>query len=75
MSDDKLSITGNIRVKTYTVLERAIEEGVEFGYNRAFKYTDHPTRETFLKEITNAIMLNIDEVFSFPELEDGGHDD
>ena len=70
MSNDRFSVMGEIRVRSYVVLERAIEEGFEAGFNRAYKYTEHPTREDFRREITNAIMLNIDEVFSFPELED-----
>lgn len=70
MSDDKLSVTGAMRVRTYVVLERAIEEGFDAGFSRAYKYTDQPSREDFRREIMNAIMLNIDEIFSFPELED-----
>jgi len=70
MEDGKISVEGSIRVRTHTLLSRAIEEGVEFGLRRAYKYTDAPDRETFLKEIMAAVMLNIDEVFIFPELED-----
>lgn len=66
----KVSIAGNIRVRTYNILTRAIEDGITFGWNRAYKYTDNPTPDVFHREITNAIMMNIDESFIFPELED-----
>ena len=70
MQDDKVEIEGSIKVRTYTLLSRAIEEGVEYGLRRAYKHTDKPDHETFLKEIMNAVMSNIDEVFVFPEMED-----
>lgn len=72
MEDEKISIGGSIKVRTYTLLSRAIEEGVEYGLRRAYKHTDKPDNDTFLREIMNAVMLNIDEVFVFPEMEDHG---
>lgn len=54
-----------MRVKSYRVLQRALEEGFEWGWQRAHKHTDKPTeamiRENVLREIGNAI----DEVFHF----------
>ena len=72
MEDEKISVEGSIKVRTYTLLSRAIEEGVEYGLRRAYKHTDRPDHEDFLREIMNAVMLNIDEVFVFPDLEDQG---
>ena len=56
-----------MRVKTYTVLERAVEEGVKYGYTRAFKYVDNPTRDAIEDEVVKAVMNQICEVFDFDE--------
>lgn len=72
--DKKVSINSAIQVRTYRVLERAIEEGIEYGWNRGVKYNnsdaiDSINAELFKREILSGIMLNIDEFFIFPELE------
>ncbi len=53
--------------KTYAILERAVEEGVLLGYRRAFKHTDNPSESAIADAITDAVMLTITDVFSFPE--------
>lgn len=74
VEDKKTSIYNVIHVRTYRVLERAIEEGIECGWNRGVKYNDNTissvNADSFKSEILSAIMLNIDELFIFPELED-----
>jgi hypothetical protein len=54
-----------MKVKTYIVLERAIEEGIGYGYRRAFKHTETPSEETIKNEILNAVMNSISEVIDF----------
>ena len=57
-----------MKPKTYRILERAIEEGVEVAWkNRVFKYEDNPSDERVVEIITNSIMLAIDEVFTFED--------
>jgi hypothetical protein len=34
-----------IRLNAYTIINRAIEEGVACGIARSFKYHEHPTEE------------------------------
>lgn len=58
-----------MRAKTYTILERAIEEGLTRGWNRAHKHTDKPSEEHIKNEILAAVMGNICEVFSFDDEE------
>lgn len=54
-----------MRVKSYRVLQRALEEGFEWGWQRAHKHTDTPTKavieENIIREIENAIA----DVFHF----------
>lgn len=56
-----------MRVKTYSILERAVEEGVQRGWNRAHKYVENPTEETVRQEILQAVMGSICEVFNFDD--------
>ena len=49
----------------YMLITRAVEEGVERGYTRAYKHTDSP-EEHFVKDtIVDAVMLEICEIASF----------
>lgn len=59
-----------MKVKTYVILERAIEEGVARGWNRAHKHVENPTPEHIMAEILQAVMVDICNVFSFDEIED-----
>ena len=56
-----------MRAKTYTILERAIEEGFRRGYQRAFKYVDNPTEDRIEEAVVNAIMGDICDVFTFDD--------
>lgn len=52
-----------MRVNNYVIVERAVEEGVNHGYRRAFKHTETPAHETIKDEIHRAIMSSLCEVF------------
>jgi len=54
-----------MKPRTYSILERAVEEGASAGYHRAHKYDDNPMQERIVAEISNAVMLAICEVFEF----------
>ena len=56
-----------MRVKTYLILERAVEEGARLGYRRAFKHVENPSEEQIVDALTEAIMLSVCEVFDFEE--------
>lgn len=56
-----------MKVKLYGIIERAIEEGIQLGYRRAFKHTDDPSEEAIVESISLAVMYNIDEVMSFDD--------
>jgi hypothetical protein len=49
--------------KAYTIIERAVEEGVRYGIQRAYKHVDdHPSKEHLETEITQAVMSALNEV-------------
>ena len=59
-----------LKVNVYEVLRRAIEEGTEYGYMRAYKHTDTPDEDTIKNEIVQGIMNSICEYFVFDDFEE-----
>lgn len=56
---------GGMKVKTYRVLQNAVEVGVNYGYNRAFKHNESPGEGDITEAIYQAVMNEICEAFSF----------
>lgn len=54
-----------LKANTYTVVVRAVEEGVYLGYRRAFKHLDSPTEETIIENIEREVMNALCEVIHF----------
>lgn len=53
--------------KSCVVLERAIEEGIEAGYRRAFKHIEKPTGDAIKESIFDYVMLEIGNYFTFSD--------
>lgn len=51
----------------YKLLERAVEEGVAYGYMRAYKYQDNPSVEHIQSEIYQGVMNSICEWFQLDD--------
>ena len=49
------------------ILERAIEDGIAYGYHRAHKYTETPDADLMQERISYGIWLEIDAIFAFDE--------
>ena len=60
-------VTSTVRVKAYEVMARAVEEGFRRGWVRAHKYVEKPEEAQIEEDVTNAILGEICEVFSFDE--------
>lgn len=56
-----------MKPKIRSILELAIENGLQFGYDRAHKHVDTPTRGAMVDSIDQAIWLEIDSYFDFTE--------
>ncbi len=65
MKRTKRTVTGDLRVRAYDVLRRAIEEGVEYGWRRAHKHTDAPDEETIKDQVVTGILNEVCEYFDF----------
>ena len=56
-----------MKVNEYKLIEKCVEDGIQFGLNRAFKYNDAPTDEEIVNEIVSAVMQELCEWFEFDE--------
>jgi len=56
-----------MKANEYAILERAVEEGVAYGWRRAHKYEENPSDLTLRNEIEQAVMNSICEVFNFAD--------
>ena len=63
--------SGDLRLRTYSILSNAVERGIDYGYRRAHKHTDAPDEFTVTDAIHTAVMDAISDVIEFPDVEDG----
>lgn len=63
----KPPVRGGIRVKAYDVLQRAVEDGLNYGWRRAHKHTDTPHEEATKDALFNGVMDEIASYFDFDE--------
>lgn len=52
-----------MKVRTYKVLEHAVEVGVHYGWNRAHKHEDSPPPESIRESIIYYVMNELTEWF------------
>ena len=59
-----------MKANTYEILQKCVEEGIQYGYNRSFKHLEegqHPTRDALAENIQQAIFTEICLYFSFED--------
>lgn len=54
-----------LELKTYQIVEEAVELGVQSGWQHAHKHTDTPDIETIKAYIAHDIMLLLDEIIKW----------
>lgn len=59
-----------MKPKTPLVLEMCIKNGIDFGWNRAHKYTDTPSENLLKQELENEVWNQICEWFYMGEKDD-----
>lgn len=67
MMRPKRPVRGGLKVRTYPVLCRAVEEGVAYGWQRAHKHVDAPDAQTIEQQIVTAVVNEICEYFDFDD--------
>jgi hypothetical protein len=55
-------------LKTYDIIQKAVEEGLEFGWNRAHKHEDLPSKEVIMSYLIKDIMNSLDEIIDFNKI-------
>jgi hypothetical protein len=58
-----------MKPKILPVLEMCIENGLAYGYRRAFKHNDNPTEEHVMAAIRDSIMHEFHEWFDFDKVD------
>ena len=56
-----------MKPKFFYLLEKAIEEGIDYGWRRAHKHSDSPSEGVIKEEISNAIFSSLHDYFTFDE--------
>jgi hypothetical protein len=67
-----VSVSGGLRVRSYEVLRHAVELGVDFGWRRAYRYSQTPPpddaeAERVREAIAEAVVGECCEWFQFEE--------
>lgn len=65
--DKKVEVTGEMRVRSYDVLYRAVEEGLGYGWHRAHKHTDSPDEDAIRQQMLDGVMSAVCEYFTFSD--------
>lgn len=60
-----------MKARTLKLLERCIEDGIAYGWQRAYKHDDDPPSEQIQDQIMLAIINEIHEWFEFEQGEFG----
>ena len=58
-----------MKPKFHKVLEMAVEQGVSYGYHRAYKHVENPTESAIVYSIVEQVMNSLDDWFKFGEEE------
>jgi DNA-binding MurR/RpiR family transcriptional regulator len=56
-----------MKPKFRNVLEMALEQGVQYGYNRAHKHLENPSESVIVDNIVESVMNSLYEWFDFEE--------
>lgn len=58
-----------LRVNTYAVVCRAVEEGIAYGWTRAHKHSDKPSKEHIMEQVEKHVIDALCEYIVFEEAE------
>ncbi len=56
-----------MRPKFYQLLVQCVEDGIEYGYNRAHKHMDNPPADVIKTNIEDGVLNAISEWFTFED--------
>lgn len=56
-----------MKAKEFELISKCIEDGVEYGISRAYKYNESPSRKDLSEEIQRALLNEICEWWHFED--------
>lgn len=62
---NKLDVKGAVSLDSYAVFCRAVEEGINWGFLRAHKYSNKPSEEFLKQHIQREVENSVTEYFKF----------
>ena len=63
----KVPVQGGMTVRAYSVLSRAVEDGVAYGWRRAHKHTSTPDENSIVDQIVTGVLNEICLYFDFSD--------
>jgi hypothetical protein len=63
----RLHPRAELKINTYVVISRAVEEGITRGWYRAHKHTDTPSEPTIKSEIEKEVLNSLTEIISWSD--------
>jgi hypothetical protein len=54
-----------LKINTYKIISQAVEDGIAYGFNRAYKHTDTPGAEHIKDQIEQAVLNELCDVINF----------
>jgi len=71
MADQPTAAVQGLPFKAYTIVSRAVEEGIAYGIRRVFKYNQEPLSEDLMlreaDRLVDAVMMELCEIVDFDE--------
>jgi hypothetical protein len=68
ITDPPIKVKGEVKLKAYTIISDAIEQGLNYGWNRAYKHLDkdqHPEQAAMVEAMHNAVTNELCEILDF----------
>lgn len=56
-----------MKAKTYNLIRHCVENGINYGWNRAHKHVSDPSPEQIKNAIEDAVMNEVSEWFTFED--------
>jgi len=66
-SDVKAQLAARVRIDAYKIIDDAVESGVRYGFSRAHKHVEVPSKEHIIEEIHRQVMNSLCEILIFDE--------
>jgi hypothetical protein len=64
----RLRPRANLKIDSYKIIARAVEEGINHGCQRAHKYSGNPNQELLKREIESAVMNHLSEIIIWNDI-------